>query len=135
MKSVVLRDVGLLAMRLVVGFIFVWHGAEKFFYPGVGVDKFVNMGFPGFLGPVIGGLEVVGALLLVVGFQVRYVSVVLAGIIFVALVGVQLPQGFQAGLERDLLILGAALILFAYGSGKLALRPDDSAAAQPQPEA
>ena len=122
MNHAALKDVSLLATRLVVAVIFLWHGAEKAFWPDVGVQKFIDMGFPGFLGPIIGGVEVALALLLIVGIGTRYVTALGAAIIVVAVVGVQLAKGYQAGLERDLLILAASAILITHGPGSWALK-------------
>ena len=122
LNNAIFKDASLFATRAVVALIFIWHGAEKAFWPDVGVEKFVNMGFPGFLGPIIGGIEVVLGLLIVVGLATRYATAVGAAIIVVAVIGVQLAKGYQAGLERDLLILAASAILISYGPGSWALR-------------
>jgi len=116
-----LQGVVLFSVRAALALIFLWHGVPKAFSPDVGVEKFVNMGFPGFLGPIVGWVEVVGSILLVVGWGTRWASLVLAGVIAVAILGVQLPQGYQAGLERDLMILVSALALAVVGPGALSL--------------
>lgn len=121
MNNAALKDFSLLATRLVVAVIFLWHGAEKAFWPDVGVQKFVDMGFPGTLGPIIGGVEVAIAILLIVGIGTRYVTALGAAIIVVAVIGVQMAKGYQAGLERDLLILAASSILITHGPGSWAL--------------
>ncbi|MFQ5621472.1 MAG: hypothetical protein ACE5FT_06535 [Candidatus Nanoarchaeia archaeon] len=78
------------------------------------------MGFPGFLGPVISVLELVAALLVLVGSWFTYANYMLAAIIAVAIIGVQIPKGVTAGLERDLLLVASNLALAAFGSGKFA---------------
>ncbi len=111
----------LLLLRLAVVLIFLWHAVPKAFTPEVGVQKFVDMGFPGFLGPIVGWAEVVAAALVVLGVWFPWANLALAGIIAVALVAVQLPKGFVAGFERDLLLLAATLTLAAHGPGRWAL--------------
>lgn len=115
------KDASLLLTRLIVAVVFLWHGVEKAFTPEVGVQKFIDMGFPGFLGPIVGGVEVVLALLLIAGLWTRYTSIALAGIIVVAIVGVQLAKGYQSGLERDLLLIATLFILTSFGPGALAI--------------
>ncbi len=107
----------LLLTRLVVVFVFLWHGVPKAFNPSMAMGKFASMGFPAFLGPVIGWLEVIGAVLLLVGLWSRWASLLLGAIIVVALVAVHIPKGVTAGLERDLLILAASLGLATHGPG------------------
>ncbi len=41
------RDLTLLATRLVVGFVFLWHGVPKALDPQLAMDKFVGFGLPG----------------------------------------------------------------------------------------
>jgi uncharacterized membrane protein YphA (DoxX/SURF4 family) len=62
-----------------------------------------------------------------VGYWTTFASLVLAVIIFVAIVGVQIPGAVKAGklliagLERDLLILMATLVLMAFGPGSFSI--------------
>ena len=89
------------------------------------MEKFVSMSFPGFLGPVVGWVEVIAAILILIGFWHKWANLVLAIVIAVALIGVQIPKGgVSAALERDLMILVANIALMALGPGKYALRKD-----------
>jgi putative oxidoreductase len=115
------RDLTLLGTRLVVAFIFLWHGVPKTVDPQMAMDKFVGFGLPGILGPVVGVLEVVAGTLLVTGLLHRVASLALAVVIAGALATVQIPGGFSAGLERDLLILAATVLLAVHGPGQLNL--------------
>lgn len=47
-------DLILLLARLVIVFIFLYHGWPKATQPEMAMGKFEDMGFPGFLGPVVG---------------------------------------------------------------------------------
>lgn len=111
----------LLLTRLLMAFIFFWHGLPKAVNLSMAMEKFVGFGLPGALGPVTGWAEVICATLLVLGFRHRAANLVLAVIITGAIVTVQAPAGFGAGLERDLLILAATLTLAAHGPGLFAL--------------
>lgn len=115
------KDLTLLAARLTVGLIFLWHGVPKAVDPGMAFEKFVGFGLPGPLGPVVGVAEVVAATLVVLGLLHRAASAALAVIIAGALATVQIPGGVSPGLERDLLILAAILVLAAHGPGRVTL--------------
>lgn len=119
------KGLSLLLLRLSVVFVFLWHGIPKAFNPSMAMEKFVSMGFPGFLGPIVGWAEVIGAVLLLVGFYHKYASYLLGIIIAVALIGVQLPKGVTAGFERDLLILFALFVLVAAGPGSCTMQKCD----------
>ena len=120
------KGLSLLLLRLVIIFIFLWHGIPKAFQWSMAADKFVAMGFPGFLGPIVGVLEVVAAILILIGFWHAWANYLLAVIIVVALIGVQIPKGgVHAGLERDLLILVGTLVLAAHGPGMCALKNNE----------
>ena len=67
------------ALRIVAGFNFVWHGTQKLFGFPPGPD-----GIPTFVLYVAGPIELIGGLLLVVGFQVRPVAFLCSGLMAAA---------------------------------------------------
>jgi len=110
------RDTSLLALRLVIAAIFLWHGVPKAIDPAGTMDSFVGLGLPGWLGPITGWVEVIGASMLAVGFRHRWAAGALLVVIVGALVTVQIPGGMSSGLERDALILvGLAVLLSETG--------------------
>lgn len=111
------KNYAMIFLMLVIVFIFLWHGIPKAFDPALASEKFVNMGFPGYFGPIIGWLEVIASVLILIGIWHRGSNLLLAAIIAVALVAVHIPKGVTAGLERDLLILAATLLLAFEGTG------------------
>ena len=111
------RDIILLLARLLVAAIFLYHGWPKATDWQMASSKFEGMGFPGFLGPVVGIIEVFSAILLILGWFHSLANILLIGVILVAIVAVQLPQGFVPSLERDLQILLLNLVLLAFGPG------------------
>lgn len=123
-----LKGISLFLLRLIVVLIFLYHGFPKATDWSMASDKFVAMGFPGFLGPIVGIAEVIASILILVGYWTPFASLVLAVIIFVAIVGVQIPGAVKAGkfliagLERDLLILMATLVLMAFGPGFFSIK-------------
>ncbi|WP_424937005.1 MULTISPECIES: DoxX family protein [Bacteria] len=119
---------GLLILRVVVGAIFVAHGAQKVFeftIPGT-VQAFAGMGapLPEVVGPFIAFLELIGGLLLVVGLLTRPVALLLAVDMVGAIVLVHLPAGLwvsNGGYEFVALLGGASLALVFTGAGAFAI--------------
>jgi uncharacterized membrane protein YphA (DoxX/SURF4 family) len=66
-------------------------------------------------------VEVIASLLLILGWFNSLANILLIVIIMVAIVGVQLPAGFEPPLERDLQILLINLVLLAFGPGRYSL--------------
>ena len=63
------------AMRIVVGFLFLWHGLEKLF----GFPEAMPPGVPGFVIWVGGPIELVGGILVMVGLFTRPAAFVASG--------------------------------------------------------
>lgn len=120
------QDYSLLLLRLIIAFIFLFHGIPKALNWPMAVEKFVSMGFPGLLGPITGIVEVVVSALIILGLLTKWSSLVLVVIMAGAIAGVQIPASLEAGtvvagLERDLMLLVGALVLIAFGPGVLSL--------------
>ena len=64
-------------LRLMAGSVFLWEGILKFVYANQGVGRFTKLGFPfpDFTASFVGGLEIVGGLLIVLGLGTRIVAV------------------------------------------------------------
>ena len=121
-----LGDYSLLLLRLMIVFIFLFHGIPKAINWPLAAQKFVDMGFPGFLGPITGIVEIIVSVLILVGLYTKISSLVLAFIMAGAIAGVHIPASFEqgtvtAGLERDLMILVGVLVLAALGAGAWSL--------------
>ena len=109
----------LLALRILLVLIFLYHGIPKAIFWSMATEKFVGFGLPGFLGPITGIAEVIASVLLLFGRFWKITNLVLLFIIAGALVTVQIPSFIGdaskvAGLERDLLILVGHLTLLAF---------------------
>lgn len=63
-------------LRLMAGGVFFWEGILKFVYVNQGVGRFTKLGipFPEFTANFIGVLEIVGGVLLIVGFLTRFMA-------------------------------------------------------------
>lgn len=108
-----MRHLSIVGLRVIIAAIFLWHGIPKAFDPDAGAAKFIEFGLPGPLGPTVGVVEVVAAVLLTVGVVQRWAAGALLVIILGALVTVQIPAGITAGLERDTLVLAGLLVILA----------------------
>ncbi|MCG8418539.1 MAG: DoxX family protein [Proteobacteria bacterium] len=126
--QLLLRPYVLLVTRLLISFVFLWHGLPKAINIDMAMDKFAGFGLPGLLGPITGWIEVIAAVLVVLGVKHLWANIALSFVIVGAIVTVQIPGGFTAGLERDLLILTATLVLSVFGPGMLALDKSTKAA-------
>src|SRR5262245_39454441 len=66
-----------LAIRLMAGAVFLWEGLLKFVYANQGVGRFAKLGmpFPEATATFVGGLEIVGGILLILGLGTRLISI------------------------------------------------------------
>lgn len=122
-------DWAALILRIVIGVIFICHGYQKFFeygLPGV-AEKFAGMGIPmaNISAAAAATTELLGGLLLVVGFNTRIAAVLLAFTMGVAIITAHSPSldkpylnliG-QGGFEYPLTLLAGCLALALNGGG------------------
>ena len=119
-------NVGLLAVRLGIGFAFLWAGINKVIDPQgfgqmlhgmAGIDPIIatNMTL------MIGISEIIAGILVSTGFITRLA----VAIQIIILIGAQMMFGFDftAGpaIWKDPTLIGVAIMLFLYGSGKFSL--------------
>jgi putative oxidoreductase len=121
------QSVALGLIRMIVGLVFVLHGAQKIFvyhYPGV-VAAFQHMGIPvpGIAAAFAMAAEFVGGLLLLTGLYTRLAAIPVAFTMLVAITLVHLHGGFfaPAGFEYPLTLLVATVALIIGGGGAFAL--------------
>lgn len=139
-KTSIRQDVALVALRVVVGAIFIAHGSQKLFAlfggPGIaGQGKFFETAAcvapgvclrPGVPLAVLSGLgEFGGGLLLILGLLVPLAGLLLVADMLVAMIFFSGPKfGFfntSSGLEMNLAMVAVALTVILLGSGRYGL--------------
>jgi putative oxidoreductase len=125
-------NIGLLLIRLVVGILFIGHGAQKLFgwFGGYGLKGtggwFDSIGMkPGVTIALIAGLaEFIGGILFAFGFLTPVAGILIAGTMAMAIIKVHAPNGIWAtsnGYEYNLTLLVVAISVVLTGPGKYAL--------------
>ena len=117
-------SLGLAALRITVGTVFIAHGYAKLFtfgFAGV-TGMFGHMGvpFPGVTGPLIAVLEFFGGIALVIGFLTRLAALGFALDMIGAILFVKLKGGFS-GYELERLLLGSSVALALTGAGQFSV--------------
>jgi len=118
-------NAALAILRIVVGAVFIAHGAQTLFVFGLAgvVGAFGQMGvpLPGVIGPAIAFLEFFGGIALVLGLFTQPVALLIAFDMLGAIVLVNLNKGFIGGYEFELSLLSGALALALAGAGEYSL--------------
>jgi len=120
-----------LILRLAVGFLVLFHGIYKLQNPAamdfVG-GAFSSVGLPAALAYLIYIGEVIAPIMLVVGYQTRVASLLVAITIIMAILLVHTgqlftlaPMGGGYALELQIMFLAGALAIFGLGAGKYKL--------------
>jgi putative oxidoreductase len=121
------RHWGITILRVMVGIVFLAHGGQKMFVYGFsGVSgAFGQMGIPmpTVMGPFVALLELVGGALLILGVGTRWVSILFAIEMAVAVLKVHLSGGFflPRGFEFALTLFAASCAIALEGPGPAAL--------------
>jgi putative oxidoreductase len=125
-RSVTLTGIGLLALRWVIGMVFIMHGGQKIFVKGLpavaGFLGSVGIAPPAFWAFVLTAAEVGGGILLIAGAFTRLAALSLGVTMVVAIASVLWAKGFfLPGYEFALTLLGATLALALTGPGRYAV--------------
>ena len=119
----------LLLIRILVGWVFVSEGVQKFLFPAqLGVGRFEKIGIPSphFMAPFVGTVEIVCGTLLLVGLFTRLAAIPLLAVILVAITTTKIPMIAKSGMwamlheaRTDFSMLLGLLFLLIAGAGTL----------------
>ncbi|PGS46440.1 DoxX family protein [Bacillus sp. AFS041924] len=125
-------NIGLLIIRLVIGLLFVGHGAQKLFgwFGGYGLKGtggwFESIGMkPGVTIALFAGLaELIGGILFTLGLFTPLAGIIIAGTMAMAIIKVHAPNGLWAtanGYEYNLTLFSVAIGVALIGPGQYAI--------------
>jgi len=63
-------------MRIIVGFLFLWHGSQKLFNFPIGMPP----GVPAFITYVAGPIELIGGIMVMIGLFTQYAAFISSGL-------------------------------------------------------
>ena len=112
--------------RLLMSSLFIWAGWGKLMNPTGTAQHFASyhLPLPDVLVWIVIIIELIGGLLILVGFQTRWVALVLALFCLVTGFGIHLPTGDAPNMVhfyKNLVMAGGFLYVFAYGAGALSV--------------
>jgi uncharacterized membrane protein YphA (DoxX/SURF4 family) len=90
-------------LRLAIAFVFITEGIQKFTSPeALGAGRFARIGIPApeVMGPFVGGVEIAGGALVLIGLLTRLGALALVIDMIVAIVATKLPILLGHGLWR-----------------------------------
>lgn len=130
----------LMLLRIAIAFVFITEGIQKFLDPeafGVGWFTKIGIPYPEISAPFVGGVEIVGGALVLIGLYTRLAAFALVIDMVVAITATKVPillgygfWGFAAATGKtgfwpaahdarlDLMMLASCLLLLAIGPGK-----------------
>jgi uncharacterized membrane protein YphA (DoxX/SURF4 family) len=121
----------ILLIRILVGWIFVSEGVQKFLFPAaLGVGRFAKIGIPSphIAAPFVGAVEIACGLLLLVGFLTRWATLPLLAVISVAIATTKIPIIAKTGwwsmlheARADFSMFLGLVFLLIVGSGSISL--------------
>ncbi|MDP4104160.1 MAG: DoxX family protein [Bacillota bacterium] len=124
-----------LALRLVLGILFLIHGISKFQQMAGTEQFFTKLGLPHIAVPLIALVEIIGGISLIVGIGSRIFAAILALDMIVAIFIVKLGMGFVGGYEFELALAAGLVSLILSGPGALAINLKSSSSSAQKFEA
>jgi len=117
----------LLLIRVLVGWVFVSEGIQKFLFPaqlGVGRFEKISIPSPHFMAPFVGTVEITCGTLLLAGLFTRLAAIPLLAVILVAIATTKVPMIAKSGMwsmlheaRTDFSMLLGLLFLLITGAG------------------
>lgn len=120
-RQLIFHDITHFGLRIVVGAIFIAHSIGKF-QPGF-AGFIQSLGLPAEMQIPIALAELVPGILLIVGVMSRISSVILAMVMLGAIFVIKDVTSLTGdkGIEFDLILLAASLVIIAIGPGRISL--------------
>ena len=123
--NLLLKSIGLFALRLCVGVLLIHHGYEKLANIENFAEAFVkplHLPFPIALSYIAAASEIIGSWLLITGFMTRLGALAIAGTISIAIYHAIMTSGFNIYLLELLgLYFGGAVCILTLGGGMFAI--------------
>jgi len=112
--------------RVLMSSLFVWTGFGKLMNPSGTAQYFASYHLPApdVLVWIVIIIELIGGLMILVGFQTRWVALVLALFCLVTGFAIHLPAGDLPNMTnfyKNLVMAGGFLYVFAYGAGAISV--------------
>ena len=104
-------------LRIVVGFLFLWHGVQKLF----GFPSPMPDGVPAYIIYIAGPIELVGGALVMTGFFTRWAAFLCSGLMAAAYWmahGMKAPLPIQNQGELAVLYCFVFLLISSHGAGR-----------------
>lgn len=120
------QDIGLLALRFVVGFLFIYHGLPKVREPHK-LAQFMGKPNLAWFAVVLGTVEALSGVLVIVGFLTEIVGILLTAILLSAhyfkIFKWKKPFSSveEIGWEFDFALLGGVIVLMFLGAGAISI--------------
>jgi uncharacterized membrane protein YphA (DoxX/SURF4 family) len=118
-----------LLLRLLVGWVFLTEGIQKFLFPAVlGVGRFIKIGipYPHITAPFVGVVEIACGMLLMIGLVTRFAAIPLLIDIAVAIATTKIPmllhQGFWPAMHEgrtDFCMALGLIAILCIGPGRI----------------
>lgn len=128
MNSPIVRDAALLIFRVVLGLVFIVHGIDKLFFPGmddtIGQFSAWSIPQPQIFAWVVAIGELVAGALLVIGLLATFAAGMLAVLSALSVYFVHFNNGFfveDGGFEYTVVLCVALLMIVVFGSGRVSL--------------
>ncbi len=118
-----MKHIGLVALRLAVGIVFIYHGWMKLngIEGTTGMMQGIGLPMPVFFAWLVALVEFIGGFAIILGLFNRIVTALLATTMVVALLTVHTKMPYGGATELPIVLLGALIALHTVGAGKFAL--------------
>lgn len=115
-------DWGLLIVRLGLALTFIVHGGVKLATVPATMFAFSQMGLPGWLGVIVGVVELLGGTAMLLGMYTRYAGYALSLVMLGAIFSVTWKTGFVSGWESEFMLFIMSLGIAFAGPGKYSVQ-------------